>query len=220
VVKKVMRFLSIVLIGIGLSSCANYYTVKVNGYTGPGTTGEIKSGGTFFVMENKEAKNPLLEQEIRGKITRLLEIRGYPVTTKFDMADYYLFFGYGMGEPSNVTVVTPDYGYGLGVGFGGWGGRGGYFLTAPLYPYPSYTTTTRYDRWLLINVVEGPAYRTRKDSRPVWVGEAKSLGASSDLRVVINYLLVADFQEFGKNTGKAITVQMQENDPAVFSLTH
>ena len=52
----------------------------------------------------------------------------------------------------------------------------------------------------------------------MWVGDAKSLGASSDLRVVLDYLLVADFQEFGKNTGKAITVDLKQNDPAVYSL--
>jgi hypothetical protein len=217
-VSRVMRYLAIVVIGCGLSGCANYYKVKVNGYTGPGTTGEIKPGGTFFVMENKEAKNPLLEQEIRAKITRLLEARGYPVTTKFDKADYYLFFGYGMGEPRSVTVVTPDYGWGWGMGFGG---PGRYYMSVPIVPFAPYAaTTTIYDRWLLINVVEGPPYRTQKESRPVWVGEAKSLGASSDLRVVLNYLLVADFNEFGKNTGKAITVELKENDPAVFSLTH
>ncbi len=209
---RVMRFLAIVLIGFGLLGCANYYSVKVNGYTGAGTTGEIKSGGTFFVMENKEAKNPLLEAEIREKITRLLEERGYPVTTKFDKADYYLFFNYGMGEPRNVTVVTPDYGWGWGVGFGG--GPGWYFLVGAVWcPTHRYANTTTYDRWLLINVVEGPPYRANKESRPVWVGEAKSLGASSDLRVVLNYLLVADFKEFGKNTGKAITVEMKRTIP-------
>jgi Domain of unknown function (DUF4136) len=216
-VSRVIRFLAIVGIGCGILGCANYYNVKVNGYTGPGTTGEIRSGGTFFVMENKEGKNPLLEAEIRAKITRLLEERGYPVTTRFDKADYYLFFSYGMGEPRSVTVVTPDYGWGWGVGFGG---PGWYSMSGPFVTYAPSVGSTIYDRWLLINVVEGPAYRANKAALPVWVGEAKSVGASSDLRVVLNYLLVADFKEFGKNTGKAITVQMKENDPAVFSLTH
>jgi len=68
--------------------------------------------------------------------------------------------------------------------------------------------------------VEGPAYRTQKISRPVWVGEARSVGASSDLRLVLNYLLVADFKEFGKNTGKAVTVEIGEGSPEVYSLTH
>lgn len=217
-VKRVMRFLVIVLIGLSLAGCANYYNVKVNGYTGPGATGEIKSGGTFFVMENKEAKNPLLEQEIRDKITRLLQVRGYPVTTSFDKADYYLFFGYGLGEPRSTGV--PEYYGGIGWGWGwGWGGPA-VSVGGPLYGAWGTDIVTLYDRWLQINVLEGPPYRTQKISRSVWVGEARSSGGSSDLRTVLNYLLVADFNEFGKNTGKAITVDMKESDPAVLSLTH
>jgi len=46
------------------------------------------------------------------------------------------------------------------------------------------------------------------------------VGSSSDLRLVLNYLLVADFKEFGKNTGKAVTVEIGEGSPEVYSLTH
>lgn len=221
---KTIRFMAIALIAFGLAGCANYYNVKVNAYTSPVATGEIKSGGTFFVIENKEAKNPLLDQELREKITRLLEVRGYPVTTTFDKADYYLFFGYGLGEPRSVGV--PDYyagvGWGLGWGGGwgcGWGGPSVCIGGTP-YGYSGTDIVTIYDRWLQINVVDGLLYRTQKVSRSVWVGEARSTGASSDLRTVLNYLLVAGFNEFGKNTGKAITVDIKDNDPAVFALTH
>jgi hypothetical protein len=81
-------------------------------------------------------------------------------------------------------------------------------------------SATLYDRWLLLTVVEGPAYRTQKISRPVWVGEARSAGISSDLRLVLNYLLVADFKEFGKNTGQAVTVEIEANNPEAVLLTH
>jgi hypothetical protein len=80
-------------------------------------------------------------------------------------------------------------------------------------------TTTLYDRWLLIKVVKGPAHPAQKTAPPVWVGEARSVGASSDLRVVLNYLLVADFREFGKNTGKAVTMEIDAQNPEVTSLT-
>jgi hypothetical protein len=216
--QKAIRFLVLVLIGCGLSSCGAIYNVKVNGYIDPKTTQQITPGGSFFVMENKEAKNPLLEKEIKEKINKLLDSRGYRLTT-FDKADYYLFFGYGMGEPRSTIVFMPDYAGGCGWGMSfATPGSGCYLLVPPLVTYVPYTTTL-YDRWLLINVVEGPAFRTRKESRPVWVGEARSMGASSDLRTVLNYLLVADFQEFGKNTGKAVTIEIKENDPAVAGLT-
>jgi hypothetical protein len=226
--QKAIRFLAMIVIGLGLAGCSSVstFTIKVNGYTDPGRPGLIKPGGSFCVIENQEAKNPLLEKEIKGKITKLLEVRGYSATT-FEKADYCLFFGYGMGEPRSVGVATPDYlgsiGWGVGGGYGwggGWGGWGGPSVSVGIPWGGSADSATLYDRWLLIKVVEGSAYRTQKISRPVWVGEARSVGASSDLRLVLNYLLVADFKEFGKNTGKAVTVEIDATNPEAASLTH
>jgi hypothetical protein len=225
--QKTIGFLGILVIGLWMSGCstATTYTVKVNGYTNPGAPAPVKPGGFFCVMENKDTKNPLLEAEVKGKIARLLETRGYPVTT-FEKADYYLFFAYGMGEPRTSGAAAPDsfgavgWGVGYGGGWGGWGGWGGPSIAVgvPLGGYPA--STTLYDRWLLLKVVEGQAYRAQKTAPPVWVGEARSVGASSDLRMVLNYLLVADFKEFGKNTGKAVTLAIDADNPEAGALTH
>ena len=213
--QKPISLLAMLVIGLWFSGCSSVatYTIRVNGYTDPAAPALINPGASFYVMENQEVKNPLLETEIKEKINKLLLTRGYPTTT-FEKADYYLFFAYGMGEPRTVNVTTPDYYGGFGWGWGGpavsigipWGG--------------TTDSAALFDRWLLIKVVEGPAYRTQKDSRPVWVGEARSVGSSSDLRLVLNYLLVADFKEFGKNTGKAVTVTIEADNPEVYSLTH
>ena len=222
--QKAFGFSAMLVIGLWLSGCSSVstFTIKVNGYTDPSAPAQVKPGGSFCVMENQEANNPLLEKEIKEKLNKLLLTHGYPVTA-FEKADYYLFFGYGMGEPRSVTVATPDYfgsiGWGGGYGWGGWG-WGGPSVSVGMPWGGSAGSATLYDRWLLIKVVEGPAYRTQKISRPVWVGEARSVGASSDLRLVLNYLLVADFKEFGKNTGKAVIVQIGEGSPEVYSLTH
>ena len=223
--QKPIRFLALIVIGLGFLGCssASTFTIKVNGYTDPGTPGLIKPGGSFYVMENQEAKNPLLEKEINGKITKMLEVRGYSVTT-FEKADYCLFFAYGMGDPRSVITTTPDYygsiGWGGVFGRGVWGGWGGPAVAVGIPWGGSADSATLYDRWLLIKVVEGPAYRTQKTSPPVWVGEAHSVGTSSDLRQVLNYLLVADFKEFGKNTGKAVTTEIDADNPEIYSLTH
>jgi hypothetical protein len=219
---RTSKFLIILLLGFSLAGCATYYKIKVNGYTAPNITEQIKPAGFFYVMEDKEAKNPLLEAEAKRKIARLLEERGYPVTTSFDKADYYLLFRYGMGQPRSVGVT--DYYGSIGWGFGwgpGWGwGYGGPAVSIGA-PYGwSTSVVTLYDRWLQIKVVAGPPYRTEKISRTVWVGEAKSSGSSSDLRTTLDYLLIAVFNQFGKNTGKAITVELKQNAPAVSALSH
>jgi hypothetical protein len=226
--QKAIGVLAMLVLGLWLPSCSSVptYTIQMNGYTDPGASAPLRPGRSFFIMENPEAKNPLLDKEIRDKITKLLLTQGYAVTT-LDKADYYLFFRYGMGEPRSVSTTTPDsyggIGWGMGYGWGGWGGRSGWggpsvYVGMPWGGY-SADSATLYDRWLQLNVVEGPAYRTQKISRPVWVGEAHSVGASSDLRTVLNFLLVAAFKEFGKNTGQAVTTEINAQNPEVVVLT-
>ncbi len=225
--QKAIGFLAMIVIGLGLPSCSTVptYNIKLNGYTDPATPGLIRPGVSFCVVENQQAQNPLLEKEIKEKLNKLLTSHGFSITP-FEKADYYLFFDYGITTPSSVSVTTPDYygsigwGWGYGRGGPGWGyGWGGPSVYMGI-PYGGYgEVTSLYDRWLLIKVVEGPPYRTQKVSRPVWVGEARSAGASSDLRTVLNYLLVAEFKEFGKNTGKAITMDINAEDPELATLS-
>ena len=210
--------LILLLLGLAVSACAPVtYQVQVNGYTGPEDLPRILPGASFFVIENQEAKNPLLEREIKAKIVKLLENQGYRMAP-FAKADYYLLFSYGMGAPRSVTVLIPDY----------YPGEFGFYPYYPFrrsYPFlwPGFVTfipytETIYDMWLLINVIEGRHYRERGEFRTLWVGETRGSGPSPDLRTAVNYLLLADFEQFGKNTGKSVTVKIPKQDPRVRQL--
>ena len=64
--------------GCCLSGCGpTLYNVNVNGYTDPAAPTQVAPGGSFFVIENQKAQNPLLEKEIAGKINKLLTNKGY-----------------------------------------------------------------------------------------------------------------------------------------------
>lgn len=184
------------------------YRVQVNGYTEAPQPAALAPGTSFFVITNPEAKNPLLEQEVKAKISKLLENQGYSLADK-DKADYYVLFTYGMGAPQSVGV-TPDVGWGVGVGWGYWPVYGGVYW--PNWGYGPSQIVTLYDRWLQLNVVEGKQQRATGKSPPVWVGEARSTGESQDLREIMNSLLLAVFEQFGKNTGKAVKVQIDQQD--------
>lgn len=186
------------------------YQVNVNGYTDLTAPAAIAPGGSFFIIEDTKAKNPLLEKEIKEKIAKLLEQQGYQMAA-YEKADYYLFFSYGSGPGRSAPIVMPDYGW----GWGGYGWPQSYFFVAPFAYYPP---ETLYDRWLLINVVDGKYYREKGGFRALWVGEARSTGTSGDLRTAVNYLLLADFQQFGKNTGKAVSVEINEQAPQIQGL--
>jgi hypothetical protein len=74
-------------------------------------------------------------------------------------------------------------------------------------------TQALYDRWLGLKVVEGKYDQKTGKSRTLLVGEARSTGISSDLREVLNPLLIAAFEQFGKNTSKAVPNNVSQMDP-------
>ncbi len=217
--KKFLWLFLLSLLSIAAFGCATTttYQVQVNGYTDNAALAPFVPSASFHVIENKEAQNPLLEKEVKAKIDKLLEKHGYPLVP-YDQAEYYVFFTYGMGAPQTVAVTTPSWGFGLGFGTGYWGPGAGYGFYWPGYG-PYYTETQAlYNRWLRLNVVEGRYYRETGKSNTIWVGEARSTGTSSDLREVLNPLLIAAFEQFGKNTSKAVPTQIKQKDPRVENL--
>lgn len=219
--KKFLGLLLLVLISAALFGCASTrtYRVQVNGYTEEFAAAPFSPGATFFVVENQEAANPLLEKEVKAKLEQLLRKHGY-LLVPYDQAQYLLRFAYGMGAPETVSVVVPDWSIGVGFGTGYWGPGAGYGFYWPGWGWGPYYTETQaiYNRWLRLTVVEGKPYRATGKSTPVWVGEARSSGTSSDLREVLNPLLVAAFEQFGRNTRKAVPTPIKQNDPRVTEL--
>lgn len=207
----------LILIALAVCGCAAAtYQVRVNGYTDAAAPAPFAPGATFFVVDNKESKNPLLDKEIKAKINLLLERHGYSVAP-FEKAQYYLFFSYGIGSSEGARVVMPDYSLGFGLGYGYYSPRSYAFFWPGFLYYPAYAEPL-YDRWLLLNAVEGKHYRETGQFRTLWVGETRSTGTSSDIREVINSLLMAAFTRFGQNTGKAVTVDIEKADPRLRQL--
>ncbi len=197
---------SLTLICLSLG-CAVSYNVGVNGYSSSDQSLQIHQESSIYVVADTNTPNPILEEEIGMKIKKLLSKKGYSIGT--DEANYYLLFDYGMNSGQTVTDTIPIY------------HPGGYSH----YPYSSfyrhgYTSympysTVIYTRWLVLRLIDGKAYRTSKESKPLWIGEVMSAGPSSDLRELINYLLIAAFEHFGEDTGKRVNELFLEDDERV-----
>jgi hypothetical protein len=202
----------LVLSALIASGCAaaTRYQVQVNGYTEGQSAAAWPPGAVFCVLENQNAQNPLLEKEIKAKVERLLDQRGFRLAP-LPQAQYVLAFTYGSGPAASAPLTYPDYGANLAVGLGGgyWGPS--FFFWPGMLAYPA-RTQPWYDRWLLINVFEARPFREAGPRRTVWVGEARSSGASGDLRATIKPLLWAAFSQFGQNTGKATPVEVDLQD--------
>lgn len=213
---SLLLVLAVLAVAVFSGCAAATYQIQVNGYTDPASPAPFAPGAAFWVMDNKETKNPLLDKEIKAKLDLLLEKQGHGVAA-FEKAQYYLFFTYGIGASAAASVALPDYSVGFGLGYGYYWPRSYAFFWPGYVAYPRYAEPL-YDRWLLLNVVEGEHYRKTGQFRTVWVGEIRSTGTSADIREVINSLLLAAFDRFGHNTGKAVTVSLNPDDPRLRQL--
>lgn len=197
---------SLTLICLSLG-CAVSYNVGVNGYSSSDQTLQIHQESSIYVVADTNTPNPILEKEIEMKIKKLLSKKGYTIGT--DEANYYLLFDYGINSGRTVTDTIPIY------------------HPSAYYEYPfsgvywhSYTnyvphSTVIYTRWLVLRLIDGKAYRTSHESKPLWIGEVISAGPSSDLRELINYMLIAAFEHFGEDTGKRVNKLFYEDDERV-----
>jgi hypothetical protein len=166
---------------------------------------EVPQSASIFVVTDSNAPNPFLEDEIAIKIQRLLNAKGY--STGAEQPSYYLLFDYGIDSGRTVTDAIPIH-----HSRGYWGDppffAGGYTTYVPY-------SEIIYTRWLVLRLVDGRVYRKSQKIEPLWIGEVASAGPSSDLREIINYMLIAAFEHFAKDTGRQIVAVISQGDERV-----
>jgi len=169
--QKAMGFLAMIVVGLWLSGAALFFLYcQGQWYTDPVAPAR-SNRGYFCVMENKEAKNPLLEAEVKRRSLNCCLTHGYP--SPASRRPIICCFSVTAWRTRSVSAAAPDY-YGSIGWVGVW--LGGRAAGRPLGLRRDALGATSRQRYplrplLLINVVEA-RYRTQKILRPVWVGEA------------------------------------------------
>ncbi|HEC03131.1 MAG TPA: hypothetical protein ENI81_06285 [Phycisphaerales bacterium] len=202
--KVCLILLPLMCLGLG---CAASYNVGVNGYSSTGQSLTISEGASFAVVTDRDVANPIFQKEVGTKIRRILTDMGYAESS--ERADYYLLFDCGIDSGRSITDAIPVH-------------RSGYYDEYRLSPFHSHGYTTYipytsvvYTRWLVLKLIEGRAYAESQEAEPLWICEVASTGGSSDLREVINYLLVAAFEHLGRDTGRQIVEVIYRGDERV-----
>jgi len=202
--KACLILLPMMFIGLG---CAASYRVGVNGYSSTGQSLSIPDGSSFAVVADSNVPNPIFQKEVRAKIRNILADMGYAGDA--EKPDYYLQFDYGIDSGRTITDAIPIY-------------HRGYYYEHPFSPFYSHGYTTYmpyssvvYTRWLVLKLFDGKTYTKSPDAEPLWICEVVSTGGSSDLRDTINYLLVAAFEHFGRDTGRQIVEVVHRDDERV-----
>lgn len=213
--KKTFLFLISVLL---LAGCA--MTIHTTGYTDRnGGRPVLPPGSTFAVLENLPAPNPLLDREIRGKIEKLLLRQGFRLAAP-EKADYHLAFGYSIQpglRSGTVTTFSPPQTHIRRVP-DGQGGVTTQAITVPGTATSVPVVTPEYTRQVTLKVTDAAGARAGREAKVLWIGDSSNLDPSSDLRSDIDYLLVATFLHFGRDTGREVQVRIGKDHPDVQAL--
>ena len=218
--RDLLKFFVLVGFIIGIVSCSAYH-IQVTGYLDRAHSPSLVPGNTVFVMQNPEADNPLLEKEVAARIAKLLEQHGYRLSSPKD-ADFHILSRYGIDcgplRTGSIAIKEPDrheptYTYDSDSGAWSFG-----VLTIPgqtrYVPY----SVQHHTCWFSIRVIDVRKSRESHKAEVVWAADTVSEGKSTDLRDVLNYILVATFEYFGLDTGKAVRIKLKPGDSRVRNL--
>lgn len=222
--KVLQSIVLLAVLGVFMSGCSSKYRVHVNGFLDTTRAQTITPGASILMVEEgeEEDSNPIFQSEVKQKVRMLLESQGYRIGTT-DSADYQLFFRYGMDsgrtvrstrlmhEPSQIVTVHRS------------NNKGGTSYSTIHIPGKTYSvpySETIFGHWLTLYLYDASkAEDSSTPDKPIWIGEVSNYSPSSDLREMINPMLIAGFEHFGQNTHKRVTSVMKKTDERVTQLT-
>lgn len=197
-------------VSICATGCTTSYTIRVNGFSE--LDRPIKEESSIYVVVDPNSQNPIFDKEIKARIEMLLESRGYVPALDVEKADYRLIFQVGL-DSHGVRSYTPFYHPYSGFYNRYWGNYDlGYTRYVPYFE-------TFYDQWLVMKVFDTGPEDTSEDGKVVWIGEAMISTDAADLRQIVNYLLVASFEYFGKDTKRQMTLRIPPDDPRIIRIS-
>lgn len=195
-----------------LSGCG-YYEVNVNGSMDASKNHIVRPDASIAVVEDIKASDLSQEKEVKSKIEKLLKARGYVIGTILN-SDYYLFFTYGIENGQTVSDGKPGNQSGEAETAIIAGSNGASLSSVQLKE----TTANRpisdasYKRWLKLKLVDGKYNRETNKMKYIWAEDVTSSGPNSNLREIIDYLLLPAIDHFCENTGSQLKVTIDEGD--------
>lgn len=189
---------------------------------------------SYILLSGMKDSNPddLQYKEYAGYIHKVLQDKGFK-QTDFANADMVVFLYYGLSDPKNEqysysmpiygqTGVSSSYTTGTVNSFGNMATYSGSTTYTPTYGVvgsQNYSgTRTYYTRHIILDAVDAKKYKELQKIQSLWKTTIISTGSSGDLRTIFPILLGAGKEYIGTNTGKAINVNLSENDDRVLAV--
>jgi hypothetical protein len=207
-----------------------HVVVKIDAYSGENLSD--KKVALLVCNDVNIPRNDLKNMEFEGYIKKMLEEKGYTVTSDQDKAEVAIFYEYGISNPIEHTVQRTEP---------VWGQTGISSSTTTqkkdllgrtvfeTYNTPQHgivgsnvvtDTKITYLRWVNINAYDAGFYRKTGEDKMLWIVEVTSEGSSDDLRYVFPYMMAAAGGHIGQSSGAKKTEKVREREPRLLEMKY
>ncbi len=219
--EKIAKIVLLMSLAAFITGCSTKYHVHINGFLDTAHSPKITPSACILIVEDEESDNPIFHSEVKRKIKTLLVSKGFTVCSP-ESADYQLLFGYGMDSGRTIQGTRMVHEPSQFVTIRRSNSKGGHSYSTIHVPGSTYSVPyshTVFSHWLTLYLYDvSQAEEASVPSSPLWIGEISSSDSSSDLREIINPMLVAAFEHFGENTHKRIREIIARADPRINQL--
>ncbi len=211
-----------ILFAVAVPGCVTH-GVRVTAYLShdlpfPTTAGDIA------VVVGSDPDEPLLEAEVARKVEHLVRKHGFTLAAE-DSAAYVLTCWVSIDD--GFAATESEYAFrgsrfATTYVYSGRGHWGGVALGVPAVAYEVPQTTIYYKRFLGLTLYDRPrwtaATKENVGDAAIWTCTAESIGTSSDLRSLVNFLLAGAFEQFGVDTAQQLRIKYAVDDPDVLDI--
>lgn len=227
-----MPRIHLIALGLTLAVCPGCSSIRVcvNAYTSASVPmPAAEDDSTIGVIARTNPPEPLLERELASKISRLLERRGFTIAEP-DVADFVLVADAAIDDGTTgieYRPVTAGPEYYRTFAYDRRGrmtvvnsriGPRTYYVPQSYTDYTKGLGLTLAKRSLLPATTQPMDIDPQSSNSIAWRCLASAAGPESDLRWIVNHLLVASFKYLGRDTGREEYVRIPEHGKEIRTL--
>ena len=212
---------------LSLSGCAPKCSVSVNSLVAV----DVEQKKSYIILSGNDdvPSSDLQFSEFSLYTDTALQSLGFSKAKNVEEANAAIILGYGMeSQAYQYTCALPIWGQN-GISSSQSTGSINTFGNSATYSCqtsytPSYgvvssmpctgtkVLSSGYITLSCFDIVKYKKTRNAEDARPLWFTTAASAGQNGDMRIMFPIMLTAMLPHIATNTGKAITVDLPEND--------
>ena len=185
-----------------LNACAASYDVSVIGFSKEKQI--VLDNQRIFVYTNDDVIDELLS-DFENKIKKAIISEGYISADNNSNAEFLLFFDYRVDSVGFITPSKNDYD--LSISAGGF------------ESVSTKNASPMFNRRLQLKLFDAPYVLSKKTPEPIWVGDIISMGSHSDIRDIMDALIVAGIAHLGENTENQKSYKISLKDERIEALS-